>query len=104
MRSSSCHMVDSQEIDGGLQAKEVRKLVHDFRGPMINIRGLSTELQGGIDSLLLVLDECADALPTGIHDRVREIVSQDVEPILDCLHTSVSQLDTQLDVVSTKAG
>lgn len=104
MNSSSGGTMASQEIESGLHKDDIRKLVHDFRGPMINVRGFSAELQEGIDTLLELLGKCEDALPAGVVDRVKEIVVEDIDCNLSHLHAAVSQLDARLDEVTSSVG
>lgn len=78
------------------------KVIHDMRGPLINIQGFSDELNkafGRIDNLLR--DHHAEGSDEIVH-QLRKIIEKDVEPCLDFLLTSVGKANDNLDAFANQ--
>ncbi len=76
----------------------VRKIVHDLRGPLVNLKGFHAELDKSIGSMIYVIDGCEDQLPCEVRGSIKDIVNNDLAPILRYLSISISQLHERLDL------
>lgn len=90
-------MQDMQSVDSSGLTDVVRKAVHDIRGPVINVRGFSDQLDAAVEELVLLLHSRSSDLPDDVRDRVNEIVEDDINPGLVYLRVVLTQLESRID-------
>ena len=76
----------------------LRKIIHDLRGPLVNLKGFYSELDESIGRMLYVIDESEERHSCNENGDLRGIVNDDVVPILRYLSISIDQLNDRLDL------
>ena len=72
-------------------------MAHDFRTPMVNMKGFSQELTDSLADLNQIIQEETLHLPEKLKARVAEILGKDVPEELYFIHSSVDRLDRMID-------
>ncbi len=75
------------------------KIIHDLRGPLVNLKGFHSELDKSFGYMLDVIDECGDQLPRNVESSISNIVNDDLIPILRYFSISIDQLHERLDML-----
>lgn len=81
---------------------EFREIIHDLRGPLINLQGFTDELCSVVDNLMVLMNENSSHLPPEIQERLAEVIRDDVIPSSGFLRTAAHQLDQRLDKFAAK--
>ncbi len=68
-------------------------VAHDFRAPMVNLKGFSQELGDSLDDLKKIVHEEMVHLPEEIRKKLDELLDRDVPEALRFIHSSVDRLD-----------
>lgn len=72
-------------------------IVHDIRGPLTNLRGFCNEIEDSISQLVSAINEHQDRLPADFHNKLSEIINEDVTPCLSFSQSVIDQLHVRLD-------
>ena len=76
----------------------VYSVSHDVRGPLVNLQGFTRELQQSCEDLLNLIDS-EPGIPPGLKERVRRIVSVEMEESTGYLENAVLHLGNIVDAL-----
>ncbi len=68
-------------------------IAHDFRSPMVNLQGFTSELGRSLTELTQVLDGVESLLPIEVQTKVAELLNEDVTDARQFINLSVNRLD-----------
>ena len=71
-------------------------VAHDFRAPMVNMKGFSVELGYALADLQDIINDNKTYFPENHHQRVDELLGQDVPAALNFINTSVDKLERMI--------
>ena len=94
-------MEDSAEKEIRLTNTEFRRVVHDFRGPLINIEGFADQISSALKILteLISSDQNSEAMALG--PKISKLIEEELTPCEEFLGKSVAQLHTRIDEFSS---
>lgn len=75
----------------------IEKVIHDIRGPLVNLAGFQSELNDSIRKLQELIEMCCDDLPESRRQEFRRIFEQDIDPCLNFTSTSLVRLREQIN-------
>ena len=77
--------------------KELKSFVnivaHDFRAPMVNLKGFSNELTYALTDVKQIVQEALVHLPEQSQGKAEELIERDIPDALQFIHSSVDRLD-----------
>lgn len=76
----------------------VYSVSHDVRGPLVNLQGFTRELHQSCEDLLALIDEDRD-IPPEVKERVRRIISVEMEESTGYLENAVLHLGNIVDAL-----
>ena len=76
----------------------VYSVSHDVRGPLVNLQGFTRELQHSNDDLLNLVDN-EPSIPPDVKERVRRIISVEMEESTGYIETAVLHLGNIVDAL-----
>lgn len=76
---------------------DIERLLHDLRGPLVNIKGFSVEVQDAVDRLRSVISESLASLPKDIQAELGLLLDEDISPCLGFLDGAVRQMDERVN-------
>ncbi len=68
-------------------------VAHDFRTPMVNLKGFSRELMNSLDELKQIIRDELVQLPESIQQKLYMVLEKDVPDSLEFIRSSVDRLD-----------
>ncbi|MDR3588650.1 MAG: PAS domain S-box protein [Negativicutes bacterium] len=74
-------------------------IAHDFRSPMVNLKGFSHELGASITEVRQALQQAGAGLPEAERERISELLEKDVPEALGFIYTSVDRLDKMVNAL-----
>ncbi len=74
-------------------------VAHDFRSPIINIKGFSQELGFSVRELKEILRDVTTEMPDKVHSRVDELLEEDIPDAQKFIDSSVDRLDKMVDAL-----
>lgn len=74
-----------------LEGSNVSKLLHDLKGPVVNISGFQGEMDEALTALTALLQEHKSVLPPDAYDAMIELLEEDIKP---CLEFSMQASET----------
>ncbi len=77
----------------------IQKVVHDLRGPLVNLEGFFSELDESVIRMVGIMEECRDHLPQNASGSLDAIIKDDLTPILRLLSSSINQLNERVDLL-----
>ena len=72
---------------------------HDLRGPLVNLKGFSTELGYSLDELNELLAPALESQPREVQDQAAVILQEDIPEALQFIGSSVERMDGQIQAV-----
>jgi PAS domain S-box-containing protein len=79
----------------------VNVVAHDFRSPMVNLKGFSSELGQSVLQLRKLIQQCFEHLPEKLRQQADEVITVDVPDALNFINTSVDRLSRMVDALLT---
>ena len=83
--------------------KTLQNIVHDMRGPLVNIGGFHAELDESIRRLFHIIEGCSEQLPGNVNDSLNTLMEDDLEFLLRYLSKSIEQLHDRLDLLEKES-
>jgi signal transduction histidine kinase len=77
----------------------VNTIAHDFRSPMVNLKGFSTELGYSLAELKEIVCDSALCLPQEVHNKVNELLDKDVPDAQQFINSAVDRLSRMVDAL-----
>lgn len=77
----------------------VNTIAHDFRSPMVNLKGFSTELGHTLAELKQIVHEAEPILPKGVREKVDELLDVEVPDEQQFINSSVDRLSRMVDAL-----
>jgi signal transduction histidine kinase len=77
----------------------VNTIAHDFRSPMVNLKGFSTELGYTLAELKQVVHESESFLPQEFQAKVKELLEKDVPDSQQFINLAVDRLNRMVDAL-----
>lgn len=74
-------------------------VAHDFRTPMVNLKGFSGELGSALSQLEDILADDAVQMPPHLQERIQGLLSRDMAESLAYIGTSVDKLDRMVSAL-----
>lgn len=74
-------------------------IAHDFRSPMVNLKGFSHELGASLTEVNKTLNEAGPALPETARARIGELLEKEVPEALGFIYSSVDRLDKMVNAL-----
>ncbi len=71
-------------------------VAHDFRAPLVNLKGFSRELDYSLNELRQIFHNVVKHLPEQDKMKVEEVIAKDVPDALQFIHSSVDRLDRMI--------
>ncbi|MBC8016146.1 MAG: HAMP domain-containing histidine kinase [Sporomusaceae bacterium] len=68
-------------------------IAHDFRAPMLNLKGFSKELCNSLDELKVLVDHSVTQFPEESRKKIIQLLENDVPDALQFINSSVDRLD-----------
>ncbi len=68
-------------------------IAHDFRAPMVNLRGFAKELDHSLADLRQIIKESIDHLPEKVQSKADQLIAEDIPDSLQFIHSAVERLD-----------
>jgi len=79
----------------------VNTIAHDFRSPMVNLKGFSTELGHTLTELKQIVHAAESSLPQEVQAKVDELLEKDVPDAQQFINSSVDRLNRMVDALLT---
>ena len=79
---------------------ELHKILHDLRGPIINIDGLNQEMQDSLTELHKVLQNYSDQLPEAFLQQMLKLMHDDLLPCSLLMDKATTQLHSRADSIA----
>ncbi|BBB92023.1 MAG TPA: ATP-binding protein [Methylomusa anaerophila] len=84
----------SELVDTNKELRDFANIVaHDFRTPMVNLKGFAQELDHTLADLRQIIQDQAAYFPDEVSQKVDELLDRDVPEALTYIHSSVDRLD-----------
>jgi len=93
------HFSDELQETNGELTSFTNSIAHDFRSPMVNIKGFSRELGMSLDELRQLLHDALLRLPKQVQEKVAEVLDKDVPDSLNFIYSSVDKLDRMVNAL-----
>jgi len=77
----------------------VNTIAHDFRSPMVNLMGFSTELGNSLAELKKIVGESASFLPQEVQMKVNDLLEKDVSEAQTFIKSAVTRLSRMVDAL-----
>lgn len=77
----------------------VNTIAHDFRSPMVNLMGFSTEIGYSLDELKEIVNGSESYLPQEVQARVNELLDKDVPDAQTFIKSAVTRLSRMVDAL-----
>ena len=77
----------------------VNTIAHDFRSPMVNLKGFSTELGYTLAELKQIVHDSTAFLPQKVQVKVDELLDKDVADAQQFINSSVDRLNRMVDAL-----
>lgn len=77
----------------------VNTIAHDFRSPMVNLKGFSTELGYSLAELRRIAHEFAPLLPEEVQAKVDELIDKEVPDAQQFIDASVDRLNRMVNAL-----
>ncbi len=90
---------NNQTLDSGSDMDDLHKILHDLRGPIINIDGLNQEMQDSLTELHKVLQNYSDQLPEAFLQQMLELMHDDLLPCSILMDKATTQLHSRADSI-----
>jgi len=74
-------------------------IAHDFRSPMVNIKGFSREMETSLFEMQQLLRAESTKLPEGVQQKMDEVLDREVPEALNFIYSSVDRLDTMVNAL-----
>lgn len=74
-------------------------IAHDFRSPMVNIKGFSRELGTSLDELRQLINDESLQLPQQVQEKLDELLDRDVPESINFIYSSVDRLDKMVNAL-----
>ena len=74
-------------------------IAHDFRSPMVNLKGFSRELGASLSEMRQYLHDESVGLPDKVQEKIDEVLDQDVPEALNFIYASVDRLDRMVNAL-----
>lgn len=74
-------------------------VAHDFRSPMVNLKGFASELELSLRDLCMIIADNKALLPPDVQGRVGELLGKDVPEALKYIDSSVSRLSRMVEAL-----
>ena len=74
-------------------------IAHDFRSPMVNLKGFSSELRGSFAEIRHLLRDDSVGLPEKVQEKLDEVLDKDVPESLSFIYSSVDRLDRMVNAL-----
>ncbi|MEE9320175.1 MAG: hypothetical protein V3U76_07000 [Granulosicoccus sp.] len=87
----------------GVNQETLLKILHDLRGPLVNLKGFHSELDETVGRMRYFIDRGDEQLPCNSGSDLNSIVSDDLVPIIRFLSISIGQLHERLDLFEKEA-
>ncbi len=82
-----------------LSEDAIRKVTHDLRGPVVNMRGFVDELGMAVTDLIALVEHHRGGLSEEFSCALLEIVNEDLSPCLKFLGQAALQFEQRIDEV-----
>lgn len=74
-------------------------IAHDFRSPMVNLKGFSRELEASLFELRQLLRDEPERMPVNVRIRFSDVLDREVPESLDLISSSVDRLDRMVNAL-----
>tara|TARA_R110002049_G_scaffold21792_18_gene79164 strand:- start:3630 stop:3974 length:345 start_codon:yes stop_codon:yes gene_type:complete len=91
------NMTDTKKKSNTDAADVIRSMMHDLRGPMVNIQGFLYELREAAAYLQLLVAQEGDSIPEETRCRMEGTLESDMADCLEYLERAVQQMNSRLD-------
>ncbi|BBB90300.1 MAG TPA: hybrid sensor histidine kinase/response regulator [Methylomusa anaerophila] len=71
-------------------------IAHDFRTPMVNLKGFSKELGNALADLKQILQDAVAHLPAKVQKEANKLIGQDVPDAVQFINSAVDRLDRMI--------
>lgn len=92
------HASELSEINKELKSF-VNIVAHDFRAPMVNLKGFSRELGHSLNDLRRIVQDTLVHLPQKAQAEADELMEKDIPDELQFIHSAVDRLDRMVNVL-----
>lgn len=76
----------------------LQKILHDLRGPLVNLKGFHSELDESVGRMLYVIGGNGGQPLCNVSGELKNIMDDDLVPIMHYLSISIDQLHERLDL------
>lgn len=87
------HYIAEMELSNKEMQNFANIIAHDFRAPIVNLRGFSQELEYSLVNLQQIIKDVVMHLPAEDQKKADELLKEDVPEALRFIHSSVDRLD-----------
>lgn len=70
-------------MNSASEGNSLSKLLHDLKGPVVNISGFQGEMEEALTALTTLLQEHKDDLPSDAYGSMIELLEEDIKPCLE---------------------
>ncbi len=77
----------------------INTIAHDFRSPMVNLKGFSAELHHSLSELQQIVHESESCLPQEVQAKVGELLNKEVSDAQQFIGSAVDRLSRMVDAL-----